>query len=97
MVKINENFLTMKKNYLFIDIAKRLKAFTAANPDKPREENFASYNTDEAALLRRHIEMERKRHEANAKVEQEKVDWNRVKQYNSAILSMGEIKPDDEK
>lgn len=34
MVKINENFLTMKKNYLFIDIAKRLKAFTAANPDK---------------------------------------------------------------
>lgn len=35
MVKINENFLTMKKNYLFIDIAKRLKAFTAANPDKP--------------------------------------------------------------
>ena len=35
MVKINENFLTMKKNYLFIDIAKRLKAFTATNPDKP--------------------------------------------------------------
>lgn len=35
MVKINENFLTMKKNYLFIDIAKRLKTFTAANPDKP--------------------------------------------------------------
>lgn len=35
MVKINENFLTMKKNYLFIDIAKRLKAFTAANPEKP--------------------------------------------------------------
>lgn len=35
MVKINENFLTMKKNYLFIDIAKRLKAFTEANPDKP--------------------------------------------------------------
>lgn len=35
MVKINENFLTMKKNYLFIDIAKRLKAFTAANPNKP--------------------------------------------------------------
>ena len=35
MVKINENFLTMKKNYLFIDIAKRLKAFTSTNPDKP--------------------------------------------------------------
>ena len=74
-----------------------LRYVDPANPDKPREENFASYNTDEAALLRRHIEMERKRHEANAKVEQEKVDWNRVKQYNSAILSMGEIKPDDEK
>ena len=35
MVKINENFLTMKKNYLFIDIAKKIKAFSAANPDKP--------------------------------------------------------------
>ncbi len=35
MVKINENFLSMKKNYLFIEIAKRLKEFTAANPDKP--------------------------------------------------------------
>ena len=34
MVKINENFLSMKKNYLFIDIAKRIKAFFEANPDK---------------------------------------------------------------
>ncbi len=34
MVKINENFLKLKKNYLFIDIAKRLKAFQAENPDK---------------------------------------------------------------
>lgn len=35
MVKINENFLSMKKNYLFIDIAKKIKAFSEANPDKP--------------------------------------------------------------
>ena len=34
MVKINENFLSMKKNYLFIDIAKRIKAFSEAIPDK---------------------------------------------------------------
>ena len=34
MVKIHENFLSMKKNYLFIDIAKRLKAFSEANPVK---------------------------------------------------------------
>lgn len=34
MVKINENFFSMKKNYLFIDIAKRIKAFSEANPDK---------------------------------------------------------------
>ena len=34
MVKINENFLSMKKNYLFIDIAKIIKAFSEANPDK---------------------------------------------------------------
>ncbi|MCM1523463.1 MAG: LL-diaminopimelate aminotransferase [Ruminococcus sp.] len=35
MVKINENFLSMEKNYLFIDIAKKVKAFTDSNPDKP--------------------------------------------------------------
>ncbi|MDE6593975.1 MAG: LL-diaminopimelate aminotransferase [Oscillospiraceae bacterium] len=35
MVKINENFLSMEKNYLFIDIAKKVKAFTEAHPDKP--------------------------------------------------------------
>ena len=35
MIRINENFLTMEKNYLFIDIAKRLAAYTKANPDKP--------------------------------------------------------------
>lgn len=34
MVKINENFLKLKKNYLFIDIAKRLKAYKAENSDK---------------------------------------------------------------
>ncbi len=35
MVKINENFLTMKKNYLFIDIAKKIAAYREENPDKP--------------------------------------------------------------
>ena len=35
MVKINEHLLTMKKNYLFIDIAKKIKAYSAAHPDKP--------------------------------------------------------------
>ncbi|MDR0947623.1 MAG: LL-diaminopimelate aminotransferase [Ruminococcus sp.] len=35
MIKINENFLKLKQNYLFIEIAKRLKAFSAENPDKP--------------------------------------------------------------
>ncbi|MGN0675111.1 MAG: LL-diaminopimelate aminotransferase [Oscillospiraceae bacterium] len=34
MAFINENFLKLKENYLFIDIAKRLKAYQAANPDK---------------------------------------------------------------
>ncbi len=33
MVKINENFLKLQKNYLFIEIAKRIKAFSAANPE----------------------------------------------------------------
>lgn len=33
MAKLNENFFRLKKNYLFIDIAKRLKAYTAQHPD----------------------------------------------------------------
>lgn len=34
MAKINEHFLELKENYLFIDIAKRVKAYKEANPDK---------------------------------------------------------------
>jgi LL-diaminopimelate aminotransferase len=34
MAKINPNFGKLKKNYLFIDIAKRIKAYSASNPDK---------------------------------------------------------------
>ena len=68
-----------------------------ANPDRGGDESFASYNQTDSAYLKKHIDQERKRHEAAAHAEQEKVDWNRVKQYNSAILSMGEIKPDDDK
>lgn len=33
MPSINENFLSMEKNYLFINIAKKVKAFTEAHPD----------------------------------------------------------------
>lgn len=33
MAKLNENFFKLKKNYLFIDIAKRLKAYSAQHPD----------------------------------------------------------------
>lgn len=34
MAYINENFLKLKENYLFIDIAKRLNAYREKNPDK---------------------------------------------------------------
>lgn len=34
MAFINKNFLSLKENYLFIDIAKRLEAYRTANPDK---------------------------------------------------------------
>lgn len=34
MAYINENFLKLKGNYLFIDIAKKLNAYREANPDK---------------------------------------------------------------
>lgn len=33
MPKLNENFLKLEKNYLFINIAKKVKAFSEANPD----------------------------------------------------------------
>ncbi len=35
MALINENFLSLKENYLFIDIAKKLAAYREAHPDKP--------------------------------------------------------------
>lgn len=34
MPKLNENFLKLEKNYLFINIAKKINAFIEANPDK---------------------------------------------------------------
>ncbi|MCD8220442.1 MAG: LL-diaminopimelate aminotransferase [Ruminococcus sp.] len=35
MPTINENFLKLEKNYLFINIAKKVNAFLAENPDAP--------------------------------------------------------------
>ena len=35
MIRINENYTKLKASYLFSDIAKRVSAFVAANPDKP--------------------------------------------------------------
>ncbi|MDD3029074.1 MAG: LL-diaminopimelate aminotransferase [Alphaproteobacteria bacterium] len=36
MAFINENFLKLSENYLFAEIAKRVEAYRAANPDKAR-------------------------------------------------------------
>ena len=35
MFRINENFVRLPQSYLFSDIARRVAAFTEANPDKP--------------------------------------------------------------
>ena len=35
MIRINENYNKLKASYLFIDIARRVNAYTAANPQKP--------------------------------------------------------------
>lgn len=35
MIRINENYTKLKASYLFADIARRVSAFVAANPDKP--------------------------------------------------------------
>ena len=35
MIRINENYTKLKASYLFSDIAKRVSAYTAANPAKP--------------------------------------------------------------
>ena len=37
MAKINENFSKLKKNYLFIEIAKRIKAYTESNPEEAKK------------------------------------------------------------
>ena len=34
MIRINENYSKLKASYLFADIAHRVSAFQAANPDK---------------------------------------------------------------
>lgn len=34
MIKVNENFLKIKDNYLFSDIAKKVKTYVETNPDK---------------------------------------------------------------
>ena len=33
MVKVNENYLKLEKNYLFINIAKKVNAYKAAHPE----------------------------------------------------------------
>lgn len=35
MIRFNENYLKLKPSYLFSEIAKRVSAFQASNPDKP--------------------------------------------------------------
>lgn len=35
MIRINEHYTKLKASYLFADIAKRVNAYVAANPDKP--------------------------------------------------------------
>ncbi len=35
MIRINENYTKLKASYLFADIARRVNAYVAANPDKP--------------------------------------------------------------
>ena len=35
MIRINENFSKLKASYLFVDIARRVNAYAAANPGKP--------------------------------------------------------------
>lgn len=36
MIKLNENFSKLKKNYLFIEIAKRIKAYSEQNPEQAK-------------------------------------------------------------
>src|SRR6266581_2354863 len=35
MIRINENYTKLKASYLFADIAKRVSAYVAANPQQP--------------------------------------------------------------
>ena len=37
MARINENFLSLKKNYLFIEIAKRIREYTERDPENAKK------------------------------------------------------------
>ena len=58
---------------------------------------FSGYSESDKNALLRHIEDEKKRLSATQMPEHEKVSWDKVKQYNSAILSVGEIDESDDK
>ena len=54
MPSINENFLKLEKNYLFINIAKKVKAFTKAHPEADLSEWVLAtlLSLSQSALLR---------------------------------------------
>ena len=49
MIKINENYLKLQASYLFADIAKKVAAFQADNPER------GGYKTGVSAMLPRSL------------------------------------------
>lgn len=62
-----------------------------SNPAETGEGVFGGYSETDKDYLHRHIAESRKKYAAAPKTEHEKVDWDKVKQYNSAVLSVGDI------
>ena len=65
--------------------------------DGTADSAFVNYSDTDKDYLRRHIAESRQKARPAKMPEHEKVDWDKVKQYNSAILSVGEIDDSDDK
>ena len=77
--------------------AEKLSYIDPASPSGKNDATFANYSETDKDYLLKHIAKSREQYSSTPRPEHEKVDWDKVKQYNSAILSVGEINEDTDK
>lgn len=75
----------------------RLSYIDPASPSAKNDAAFTNYSETDKDYLLKHIAKSREQYSSMPRPEHEKVDWDKVKQYNSAILSVGEFGEDTDK